>query len=160
MSHRTTSTIHVNAPAARVWEALTRPELVKQWQYGTDVMTTWHKGSPIVYRNEWEGAVYEQTGPILVIEPPTLVRYTLFAPRPGLDDKPENDFTMTSALEETNGTTTLLIIQDDPREQPPQEAAEENDTSILEGLKKLVEGEGKRESLVGNAEGNGNPTTL
>jgi uncharacterized protein YndB with AHSA1/START domain len=140
MSNQTTSRITINAPAASVWEALTKPELVKQWQYGANVMTDWQKGSPIVYRSEWEGTVYEQTGTILEIEPDKLMRYTLFAPRPGLDDKPENYFTMTYTLEELNGKTMLAIIQDDPREQPPQEQAEENDNSVLDALKKLVEG--------------------
>ena len=139
-NHITISKITVNAPKARVWEALTRPELVKQWQYGADVITDWQKGSPIVYRNEWEGNVYEQKGTILEIEPNKLVKYTLFAPRPGLEDKPENYFTMTYALEETTGKTTLTITQDDPREQPPQEQAEESENSVLNGLKKLVEG--------------------
>jgi len=47
---------------------------------------------------------------------------------------------MTYTLEEINGKTTLTITQDDPREQLPQEQAEENENSILDGLKKLVEG--------------------
>ena len=139
-NHTTTSKIMINAPVTSVWEAITKPELVKQWQYGADVITNWQKGSPIAYRSEWEGTVYEQTGTILEIEPNKLVKYTLFAPRPGLDDKPENYFTMTYTLEEINGQTTLTIIQDDPREQLPQEQAEENENSVLDGLKKLVEG--------------------
>jgi uncharacterized protein YndB with AHSA1/START domain len=138
-NHTTTSTITMNAPAARVWEALTKPELVKQWQYGADVITDWQKGSPIVYRSEWEGTVFEQKGTILEIEPHKLVKYSLFAPRPDLDDTPENSFTMTYALQEANGKTTLTITQDDPREQRPQEQVEENENSVLDGLKKLVE---------------------
>ncbi len=141
MSNTTTSKISINAPAARVWEALTNPELVKQWQYGSDVITDWQKGSSIVYRNEWEGTVFEQKGTILAIEPEKLVTYSLFAPRPDLEDKPENYFTMSYALEEANGQTTLIITQEDPREeQQPQAPAEESDTSVLVGLKKLVEG--------------------
>ena len=141
MSHRTTtSQILINAPVASVWEALTKPELVKQWQYGTDVMTNWQKGSPIVYRSEWEGTMYEQRGTILEIEPEKLVKYTLFAPRPGLDDTLENSFTMTYRVEEINGKTMLTIAQDDPREQQPQEQAEEAENTVLDSLKKLVEG--------------------
>ena len=141
MSHRTTtSQILIHAPVASVWEALTKPELVKQWQYGADVITNWQKGSPIVYRSEWEGKVYEQRGTILEIEPEKLVKYTLFAPRPGLDEKPENSFTMTYRVEEINGKTMLTITQDDPREQQSQEQAEEAENTVLDSLKKLVEG--------------------
>jgi len=138
--HITLSTIQINAPLASVWEAVTKPELVKQWQYGADVITDWQKGSPIVYHSEWEGTVYEQIGTILEIEPEKLVKYTLFAPRPGLDNTQENSFTMTYSLEETDGQTTLTITQDDPREQQPQEQAEESENSVLNSLKKLVEG--------------------
>ena len=145
MSNRTNiSKITIHAPASRVWEAVTKPELVKQWQYGADVITDWQKGSPIVYRNEWEGTVYEQKGTILEVEPEKLVKYTLFAPHPGLEEKPENYFTMTYLLEETDGNTTLTITQDDPREQRPQEQVqeqvEEAENSVLKSLKKLVEG--------------------
>ncbi len=139
-NHTTTSKITINAPATRVWGALTKPELVKQWQYGANVITDWQKGSPIVFRSEWEGNVFEQRGTILEVEPNTLVKYTLFAPRPGLEDTPENSFTMTYLLEETNGKTTLFIIQDDPREQQPQEQAQESENSVLVGLKTLIEG--------------------
>ncbi len=139
-NHTTTSIIMINAPIASVWEAITKPELVKQWQYGADVITDWQKGSPIAYRSEWEDTIYEQTGTILEIEPNKLVKYTLFVPRPGLDDKPENYFTMTYTLAEINGKTTLTIIQDDPREQQPEEQAEDDENSVLNVLKKLVEG--------------------
>ena len=142
-NYTSTSQIIINAPAAAVWEALTRPELVKQWQYGADVITDWQKGSSIVYRGEWEGTVYEQKGTILEVEPGKLVKYSLFAPRPGLDDRPENYFTMNYQVEETAGKTTLTIIQDDPREQQPQEQqeqTEESESSVLNMLRRLVEG--------------------
>ena len=141
MSHRTTTShILINAPVAAVWEALTKPELVKQWQYGADVITDWQKGSSIVYRSEWEGTVFEQKGTVLEIEPEKLVKYRLFAPRPGLDETPENSFTMTYRVEPIKGQTMLTIIQDDPREQQPQEQAEEAEQTVLDSLKKLVEG--------------------
>ena len=139
-THTSASKVIIDAPASRVWKALTKPELVKQWQYGTDLSTDWQMGSPITFRNEWEGTIYEQKGTILEIEPNKLMKYTLFAPRPGLEDKPENYFTMTYSLEEADGKTILTIIQDDPREQIPQEQADENENSVLDGLKKLVEG--------------------
>jgi uncharacterized protein YndB with AHSA1/START domain len=140
MSNTNTSKVILNAPITRVWEALTKPELVKQWQYGTDLSTDWQPGSALTFRNAWEGTIYEQKGTILEIDPPRLVRYTLFAPQPGLEDKPENYFTMTYSLEEANGRTTLMITQDDPREQVPQPQADETENSVLNSLKKLVEG--------------------
>ena len=120
MSHNV-SKIVIRASANRVWEALTKPELVKQWQYGTDLTTDWRKGSSIVFRNEWDGKVYEQKGSILEVEPGRLARYSLFAPQPGMEDRPENYFVMSYLLEEVDGQTTLMIDQDDPRNQPAHE---------------------------------------
>jgi uncharacterized protein YndB with AHSA1/START domain len=33
------STITINATKQKVWDTLTRPELVKLWQYGSDLQT-------------------------------------------------------------------------------------------------------------------------
>ena len=136
---KTVSKIVIRASANRVWEALTRPELVKQWQFGAVLRTDWRKGGSIVFRNEWEGKVYEQKGSILEVEPGRLARYSLFAPQPGLEDRPENYFIMSYILEEVDGQTILTIDQDDPRNQPAQEPADEGENAVLVALKKLVE---------------------
>ena len=131
-THTTTSKVTINAPASKVWAALTTPELVKQWQYGSDVITDWKVGSPIKFHSEWEGQVYEQWGKILEVEPNKTLKYTLFAPRPDLEDKPENYFTMAYSLQEADGQTALTITQEDPREQAaPDTQGEEDEGSIL-----------------------------
>jgi uncharacterized protein YndB with AHSA1/START domain len=134
------STVTIKAPAQRIWEALTKPELVKQWQYGADLLTDWQVGNPIVFRNEWEGNVFEQKGTVLEVVPEKLVKYTLFFPHPGMEDKPENYFTMAYALEETDGTTVLTVTQQDSRPQQPAAQTDENEHSVLDDLKKLIEG--------------------
>ncbi|GCE15572.1 SRPBCC family protein [Tengunoibacter tsumagoiensis] len=139
------SRITINAPAAQVWNAITQPELVKQWQYGTDLITSWQAGSPIIFRNEWEGKIFEQKGTVFEFVPYSLVRYTLFAPRPDLEDAPENYLTMIYQLQETNGQTTLSIIQNDPRPRlepatSESESTDESENSVLTALKQLVEG--------------------
>jgi uncharacterized protein YndB with AHSA1/START domain len=134
-----TSKIMIRASAQRVWKALTRPDLVKQWQFGTDLHTDWLIGGSIIFRNEWEGKVYTQKGSILEVDPNRLIKYTLFAPQPGLEDRPENYFVMSYLLEENDGQTILTIDQEDPRSQPAQEPDTEGENVILVALKKLVE---------------------
>jgi uncharacterized protein YndB with AHSA1/START domain len=63
------STIVLNAPIEKVWNALTQPDLVKQWQYGSDLITDWIVGKEIRFRNEWEGQVFEQWGTVLEVVP-------------------------------------------------------------------------------------------
>ena len=86
------STVKIIAPAKKVWLALTVPDLVKQWQYGSDLLTTWEVGSPIIFRNEWNGQVFEQKGNVLEFLPESRVRYSLFVPRPDLQGIPEHYF--------------------------------------------------------------------
>jgi uncharacterized protein YndB with AHSA1/START domain len=134
------SIVEIRAPASKVWRALTEPELVKQWQYGSDLVTTWQPGTPIVFRNEWNGQVFEQRGTVLEYAPASRVRYSLFFPRPDLPDTPENWFFMTYELIEVGGTTTVLFRQEDPRPAPAGgDAGGEDGPGVLSGLKALLE---------------------
>ena len=133
------SAIHLDAPKEKVWNALTNPALVKQWQYGSDLITSWEVGSEIKFRTEWEGKVFEQWGKVLEIIPQQLIKYSLFFPRPGLEDKPGNYFVMNYKLSEENGGIKLEIIQEDTREGAIQEAPQGEENPVLSGLKNLVE---------------------
>ncbi|HEX8546887.1 MAG TPA: SRPBCC domain-containing protein [Cytophagaceae bacterium] len=78
------STIVINASAQRVWDILTKPELVKLWQYGSELQTTWAAGSAIRFKTEWESKIFEQWGTVLDIIPNESIKYSLFAPSQGL----------------------------------------------------------------------------
>lgn len=135
------STIHLNASPDKVWEALTKPEMVKIWQFGSDLMTTWEVGSSIEFVTAWEGQVFKQWGNVLAVIPNELIRYSLFAPRPGLEDKPENYFIMHYVLTAENGLTKLEIIQEDNRPNAVQQAPQGEENPVLQSLKGVVEGE-------------------
>ncbi len=64
---KASTTIH--APASNVWDAITKPELIKQYMFGTDVITDWKVGHPIIYRGEWQGKPFEDKGKVLKVEP-------------------------------------------------------------------------------------------
>src|SRR6185369_5848850 len=115
----TDSTVKILAAASKVWLALTVPDLVKQWQYGSDLLTTWEPGIPIIFRNEWNGQVFEQKGTVLEFMPASRLRYSLFFTHPGLQDIHENHFFMTYELTESGGVTSLLLRQEDQRTSPP-----------------------------------------
>ena len=136
----TDSIINIVAPTRKVWLALTVPELVKQWQYGSDLLTTWEVGTPIVFRNEWNGQVFEQKGTVVEFSPESRLKYSLFFPRADLEDIPENHFFMTYELTESEGRTSLLVRQEDPRpSQPDESTAADEGPNVLSSLKELVE---------------------
>src|SRR5438105_4412528 len=88
------SVVNIRASASKVWLALTVPELVKQWQYGSDLLTTWEPGTPVIFRNEWNGQTFEQKGTVIEFTPVSRLKYSLFVPRPDLQDIPEHHFFM------------------------------------------------------------------
>ena len=134
------SIVKILAPASKVWLALTVPDLVKQWQYGADLLTTWEPGTPIIFRNEWNGQTFEQSGTVIEFTPESRLKYSLFAPRPDLQDIPEHHFYMTYELSESGEATSVLFRQEDPRPSPPDESSEgEEGPDVLSLLKELVE---------------------
>ena len=133
------SVININASIQKVWDTVTRPELVKLWQFGSDLKTTWEVGSEIRFVTAWGDKVFEQRGKIVEIDPPQLLKYSLFAPGPELEDKPENYFMMSYVLTGENGQTRLEIIQENNRLNAVQEEQQGEENSILKSLKELAE---------------------
>jgi uncharacterized protein YndB with AHSA1/START domain len=135
------STLKINASRQKVWDTITKPEFVKLWQYGSNLLTTWEIGSNIKFSTEWEGKVFEQWGKVLLFRPTEIVKYSLYAPRPDLEDRPENYFIMSYVLTEENGHTKLEIIQEDNRPTAVQEEPQGEENPVLMSLKELAETE-------------------
>ncbi|MCB0640182.1 MAG: SRPBCC domain-containing protein [Phaeodactylibacter sp.] len=135
------SRLTINAPKAEIWDALTNPEKVKAWQYGSELLTDWDVGHAIRFKTEWKGQIFEQWGTVLAFEPNERLKYTLFAPRPDLEDKPEHYFEMEYKLTEQGTATELLIIQEDNRPGAKQEPEQGEENPVLKSLKALIEKE-------------------
>jgi len=131
--------ININAPAARVWEALTTPSIIKQYFFGTDAISDWKVGSPLVFRGEWEGKHYEDKGQILEIVPKRMFRYTYWSSMSGIEDKPENYVTITYQLAESNNGTLLTVTQENIPDEKMKNHSEENWKKVFGDLKKLLE---------------------
>ena len=76
---------------------------------------------------------------MLEIVPLELIIYSLFAPKPGLEDKAENYFVMNYILSGSDGAVRLEIIQQDDRPGAVQEDPQGEENPILHGLKILLE---------------------
>lgn len=133
------SKLTLNASAEKVWDALTNPEKVKAWQYGSELKTDWKVGNEIRFKSEWEGQIFEQWGTVMEFNPFRNLKYNLFAPRPDLEDKPENYFEMEYILTEKDIGTELQIIQKDNRKGAKQEEEQGEENPVLKNLKSLIE---------------------
>jgi len=132
-------TITILTPVSNVWEALTNPDLIKQYFFGTDTVTTWKKGSSIAFRGVWEGKPYEDKGTILDIEPGKFVRYSYWSSFSGKADTPENYAHVSYAVIPVSGGTELTILQDGIDTPEARDHSESNWGMILDNLKKMVE---------------------
>ena len=136
----TVTRVELASSPERVFAALTEPDLVRAWQYGSVLETDWVPGSPVRFTSEWRGQEYAQWGTVVAFEPVRLVAYTLFAPREDLEDRPENRFTMTYELEEVVGGTRLTIRQSDHRPGAAEgESTGDPDDPVLGALRALLE---------------------
>ncbi len=134
-----TVTITIDAPAARVWEALTRPELIKQYLFGTEVTTDWRVGSPITYRGIWQGKPYEDKGTVLQVVPQKLLVSTFWSALSGVPDAPEFYKTVRYELSAQGDGTVLTLVQDNNDSEDEVLHSEQNWRMVLEALKRLVE---------------------
>jgi uncharacterized protein YndB with AHSA1/START domain len=129
----------IEAPKAKVWNALVDPATIKRYMFGTTVRSEWRKGSPITWKGEWQGKAYEDKGVILELEPERRLRYSHFSPLSGLPDKPENYHQVTIELTEAGGATRVTLSQDNNPTDEAREHSQRNWTAMLESLKKLLE---------------------
>jgi uncharacterized protein YndB with AHSA1/START domain len=132
--------ITIDAPASKVWDALTDPHLIKQYLFGTQVTTDWQVGSPITYTGVWDEKVYEDKGKVLQVETGKVLVSTYWSSLSGLPDTPENYKTVRYDLAPAGSGTRLTITQDNNASQEEANHSDQNWKMVLDGIKKLLEG--------------------
>ena len=131
--------IKIEANAEKVWNALTDPELIKQYLFGTEASSDWKVGSSITYKGVWQGKRYEDKGKILELIPNKLLKSTYWSGMSGLEDKPENYNTVTYLLDEKDNQTILTVAQDNNPTEESAAHSENNWNMVLKGIKELLE---------------------
>ncbi len=135
------TSITVDAPTSKVWDALTRPEIIKKYFFGTNASSDWKPGSPVTYKGEWQGKTYEDKGTVLDAVPGKLLRHTYWSSMSGIEDMPENYVTVTYELTPANIGTTLTVTQENIPDEKTKEHSLENWNMVLKNLKELLEKE-------------------
>jgi uncharacterized protein YndB with AHSA1/START domain len=133
------ASVTLDAPIERVWDALVDSGAIKQYMFGTDVVTDWRRGSPIVWRGEWEGRAYEDKGVILDLKPRKRLQYTHFSPLSGVPDEPDNYHTVTIDLTSRGRQAIVSLTQDNHASEEARAHSEENWEMMLAGLKQYLE---------------------
>jgi uncharacterized protein YndB with AHSA1/START domain len=137
--HIATAQCEIDAPPDKVWQALTDPELIKKYMFGSEVQSDWQPGSPITWKGEFEGREYEDKGEIIAVEPGRQLEVTHFSPLTGQEDRPENYHRVRYELQENNGGTSVRLTQDNSSSAEEAENSAANWQVMLDGLKRVVE---------------------
>jgi len=141
--------VTINAPASKVWDALTNPEQTKKYMFGCGAISDWQPGSDLLWTANYEGKnMVFVKGTIVNIEPGKFLAYTTIDPNGSIEDIPANYLTVTYDLSEKNGQTLFTVTQGDyssvaDGERRYKEAYNggEGWNPILQAIKKLVEEE-------------------
>jgi uncharacterized protein YndB with AHSA1/START domain len=134
---KVTKKLTINAPAEKVWETTTNPELTKKYMYNCKAETDWKPGSKLNWVNAEDGKIMV-TGKILNIEKEKILKFTSFDPNGKEEDKPENHTTVTYKIEEDNGKT-LMTITDENLDKEKYDKSVKGWDFAAEGLKKTAE---------------------
>ncbi len=131
--------IEINSSRSEVWDALINPSAIKQYMFGADVESTWHEGSDITWKGEFNGKTYEDKGVILQMEAEKMLKYTHFSPLSGKSDEPDNYQIVTVYLADGADKTEVSLTQENNTDENTRLESEKNWRVMLEGLKKYVE---------------------
>lgn len=137
--HIATAETDIRAPRTTVWRALTDPDEIQKYMFGSRVETDWKPGSRITWKGEYEGKKYEDKGVVLEVERERRLKLTHFSPMSGDEDVPENYHTLVYELEEGDGKTHVSLSQDNNKSEEAAEHSRANWDKMLSGLKEVVE---------------------
>ena len=130
----------INANQEKVWNALTNPEIIKEYLFGTETITDWKVGSEIVFQGAYNEHKYRDHGVILENIPNKKLSYSYWSGFSGLEDKPENYSTVTYTLaNKGNNQTELTWTQKGYANEQVYEHSKSGMSAFLDSVKKVAE---------------------
>jgi uncharacterized protein YndB with AHSA1/START domain len=134
-----TAETDVRATPEQVWTALTDPDQIEKYMFGSRVTTDWRVGSPITWAGEYEGKKYEDKGEVLDVQPGRRLSVTHYSPLGGRPDVPENYHTLIYLLATKGDGTHVTLSQDNNGTPEEAKHSTENWSAMLRGLKDHLE---------------------
>jgi len=134
-----TAEVDISASPSQVWLALTDPQQIAKYLFGSKVTATWEPGSEITWEGEYDGRSYRDHGEVVEVEPARRLVVTHFSPLTGQPDVPENYHRVTYQLTDEGDHTHLRLDQDNAGPEAAREESESTWRVVLDGLKELVE---------------------
>ena len=102
----------IKASASKVWDAITNPDKIEKYMFGSRIETDWKPGSKSnFYILQDEKQITTVKGEVIRNVPGKLLEHTLFPAGTTLNDSPENYIVITYELDEHGEETDLTITQ-------------------------------------------------
>jgi len=128
--------VYIRTTPERLWQAITDPDLTRQYLHRTRVDSSWRPGDPIVYRQADEVVV---DGDVLESEPPRRL-VTSWSFRRAADLRNDPPSRVTWEIEPLDDNCRLTLIHDNfPGETPTFRSVGSGWPLVLSSLKSLLE---------------------
>ncbi len=108
-SLKVSKNIIIDTSADKLWKVLTDPEIIKVYLYGTQTITDWQLGSPIVFQGEYQGNLYKDKGNVLENIRNQILSYDYWSGFSGLSYSPENYAEVTYAIQKLSEIKSDLL---------------------------------------------------
>ena len=133
-------TYTIEASVSKVWDALTNPDQIRRYYFGTEASSNWRQGGTIWYRGVWEGKRYEDKGIIEELIPERKLTINHWSSRTGKPDSPENYHPHTYTLTPTGERTKVTLTQEDNYQSDEHRAkAWQHWDVVMDGLNKVLQ---------------------
>ena len=134
------SNIRIQSTPEKVWDVLINPEKIKKYLFGTEVLTDWKIGSPIVFQGEYDGQQYKDKGNVIENKKNELLKYDYWSGFSGLEDKPENYSLVTYKIKNLDDNSVdFTWHQQGFSSEEGQKHTEQGLEGMLEKIKELAE---------------------
>lgn len=112
MTQKIEKKVSIDAPIDAVWNALTKPDLIKLWmaepEIGLQVSADWMEGASISMKG-FHHIEFENKGIVLKVDPEKELRYSYLSSLSQLPDRPEN-YSIISFKLHPSGNSTLVTL--------------------------------------------------
>ena len=139
---RVSKNILIDSTAEKVRDFLVNPEKIKIYLFGTETLSDWKIGSPIIFQGEYNGQQYKDKGNVLGKIKNKILKYNYLSGFSGLEDRPDNYCIVTYEIENLSETRVRFTwTQEGFANKESQQHSENGLNGMLEQIKELVENE-------------------
>lgn len=132
--------VYIRTTPQKLWDAITKPEMTRQYFYKSSVKSDWKVGSPVLHVSEEGKSMIE--GKVLEVDPPRRLVTTFASQMLGGSGEYKNDRAsrVTWEIEPRGDTCKLTLVHDDfDGETATYKSVGPGWNPVLSGLKTLLE---------------------